>query len=213
LEGQRHDVSAEALAAFFRQHVRQHVKEMSTMRKVILGVNISLDGYMAGPNGEMDWLFRTTDPAQLQAVTASLREIDTILLGRVGYLEQAASWPNQSSEMAELLNSRAKVVFSKTLTTLEWNNSRLATADPATEIARLKQQPGQNIVALGGARFAQSLVRLRLVDEYGLIVHPIILGGGLPLFKDLAEPLNLKLVNTATYATGAVQFTYVPAHP
>ncbi|WIG59458.1 MAG: Dihydrofolate reductase [Ktedonobacterales bacterium] len=183
------------------------------MRKVILGVNISLDGYMAGPNGEMDWLFRTTDPAQLQAVTASLREIDTILLGRVGYLEQAASWPNQSSEMAELLNSRAKVVFSKTLTTLEWNNSRLATADPATEIARLKQQPGQNIVALGGARFAQSLVRLRLVDEYGLIVHPIILGGGLPLFKDLAEPLNLKLVNTATYATGAVQFTYVPAHP
>ncbi len=182
------------------------------MRKVILGMNVTLDGYVAGPNGEIDWAFRTMDPAQMERIIEYLRnDVDTILLGRVAYLQQAASWPTQTSEMATLLNGCDKVVFSKTLDTLEWNNSRLATGDAAEEIARLKQQPGKNITVTGGATLAQSLSRLGLIDEYNLTIHPVVLGNGMPLFKDLPAPLNLKLVSTRTFDTGAVAHIYQPA--
>src|SRR5579872_505301 len=113
------------------------------MRKVILGMNVTLDGYVAGPNGELDWAFRTMSPDMGEWVTDLLRGVDTILLGRTTYLQQAATWPSQTGEMADLLNRHAKIVFSKQLTSLEWNNSRLATADVAEEIARLKQQAGK----------------------------------------------------------------------
>ncbi len=180
----------------------------NTMRKVSLGMNVTLDGYVAGPNGELDWLFRTMNPAQMEWVTEFLREVDTVLIGHVTYLEQAAAWPTETTEMATLLNSHAKIVFSKRLTTLEWNNSRLARADVAEEIAQLKQQPGKNIFVTGGATLAQSLSRLGLIDEYNLAIHPVVLGSGKPLFKDLSSPLNLKLVNTRTFDTGAVYLTY-----
>ena len=178
------------------------------MRKVILGMNVTLDGYVSGPNGELDWAFRTMSPDMGEWVTDLLRGVDTILLGRITYLQQAATWPSQTGEMADLLNRHAKVVFSKQLTSLEWNNSRLATADVAEEIARLKQQPGKNISVSGGATIAQSLSRLGLIEEYNLVMHPVALGSGKPLFKDLAQPLNLKLVSTKTFASGAIGLTY-----
>jgi dihydrofolate reductase len=178
------------------------------MRKVRLGMNVSLDGFVAGPHGELDWIFRTMDPAQMQWVTEFLREVDTILIGHVTYLEQAATWPRQTSELADLLNAHAKIVFSKQLETVEWNNSRLATADAATEIAQLKQRPGKDIYVTGGARLAQSLSRLGLIDEYNLTIRPVVLGSGMPLFKDQAQPLNLKLVNSRAFDTGAITITY-----
>jgi dihydrofolate reductase len=110
--------------------------------------------------------------------------------------------------MAALLNSHTKIVFSKRLTTLEWRNSRLATADAAEEIARLKQQPGKNIAVTGGATLAQSLTRMTLIDEYNLVMHPVVLGSGKPLFKDLSQPLNLKLVNARIFDSGAIGLTY-----
>lgn len=178
------------------------------MRKVILGMNISLDGYAAGPNGETDWLFPNMTPDQFEMITEILREADTIILGRVNYLEQAASWPQETSEMATLLNRHAKVVFSTTLNTLEWNNSRLARADVAEEIAQLKQQPGKNIIATGGPTFARSLLQTGLIDEINLVVHPIVLGGGMSIFTELSKPLNLKLVSTKTFDTGTIALTY-----
>jgi dihydrofolate reductase len=181
------------------------------MRKVSLGMNISLDGYVAGPNGDLSWVFATMSPAQMEWVTEFLREIDTILIGHVTYLQQAAAWPSQTSEMATLLNSHAKIVFSRQLTTLEWNNSRLATTDAAEEIARLKQQPGKDIFVTGGATLAQSLSQNALIDEYNLTIHPVVLGSGMPLFKDQSLPLNLKLVNTRAFETGAVLLTYQKA--
>jgi dihydrofolate reductase len=177
------------------------------MRKVILGMNITLDGYVVGPNGEIDFLFPTFTPAQMEMETESLREVDTIVLGRVNYLEMAAYWPTQITEMANLLNSHAKIVFSKTLDKLEWNNSRLATTDIAEEIAQLKQQPGKNIVVTGGPMLAQSLLRLGLIDEINLTVHPVVLGSGTPLFPEL---LNLKLLSTRTFDSGAIALTYQP---
>ena len=181
------------------------------MRKVSLGMNITFDGYLAGPNGELDWAFRTMSPDMGEWVTELLRGVDTILIGHTTYLQQAAAWPSQTGEMANLLNSHTKIVFSSRLTTLEWNNSRLATADAAEEIARLKQQPGKNISVTGGATLAQSLSRLGLIDEYNLVMHPVALGNGKPLFKDLSRPLNLKLVSTQTFASGAIGLTYQPA--
>src|SRR5579859_210985 len=152
----------------------EHVREENTMRKVYLGMNITLDGYVAGPNGELDWVFRTMSPDMGEWVTELLRGVDTILLGHTTYLQQAAAWPSQTGEMADLLNSHAKIVFSKRLTTLEWNNSRLATAGAAEEIARLKEQPGKNIYVSGGATLAQSLSRRGLIEEYNLVLHPVV---------------------------------------
>src|SRR2546421_5562786 len=183
-------------------------KERKIMRKVCLGMNVTLDGYVAGPNGELDWVFRTMSPDMGEWVIELLRGSDTILLGHTTYLQQAAAWPKQSGEMADLLNSHAKVVFSTRLTTLEWNNSRLASSDAVTEIAQLKQQPGKTIFVTGGATLAQSLSRLGLIDEYNLTIHPIVLGSGKPLFKDQSLPLTLKLVDSQAFATGAVQLTY-----
>lgn len=174
-------------------------------------MNVSLDGYVSGPNGELDWLFPTMAPEQVQTITEILREGDTILIGRVNYLEQAAHWPQQSGELADLLNSHTKIVFSKILDRLDWSNSRLAMADPAEEIARLKRQPGKDIFVPGGATLAQSLSRLGLIDEYTITVHPTVLGSGKPLFKDLAQPLHLKLVSAHAFDTGAVHLVYRPA--
>jgi dihydrofolate reductase len=198
------------LLAEYQQNL-EHVREENIMRKVSLGMNVTLDGFVAGPNGELDWVFRTMSPDMGEWVTELLRGADTILLGHATYLQQAAAWPSQTGEMADLLNSHTKVVFSKRLTTLEWNNSRLATVDAAEEIARLKQQPGKNISVTGGATLAQSLARLGLIEEYNLVMHPIVLGGGKPLFKDLPHPLNLKLVSTKTFDSGAIGLTYQPA--
>jgi dihydrofolate reductase len=169
------------------------------MRKVRLAINVSLDGYVARPNGELDWIFHTMTPAQQAWTTAFLREVDTILIGHNTYLEQAAFWPTQTGEMATLMNSHAKIVFSSRLPTLEWNNSRLASAEVAEEIAQLKREPGRDIYVTGGARLSQSLSQRGLIDEYNLTIHPIVLGSGMPLFRDMSERLTLTLVSTTPF--------------
>jgi dihydrofolate reductase len=181
------------------------------MRKIRLYINVTLDGYVAGPNGELDWLFRTMNAAQQAWTTAFLREVDTILIGHATYLEQAAFWPSQTGEMATLMNSHTKIVFSSRLPTLEWNNSRLASADMAQEIAQLKREPGRDIYVTGGARLAQSLSQRGLIDEYNLTIHPLVLGSGMPLFQEPSEEIALTLVNTIPFETGAIQLIYQKA--
>lgn len=171
-------------------------------------MNVSLDGYVGGPNGEVDWVFPNVTPKQMEFMTEFSRETDTVLLGRTTYLEQAATWPKRTGELANLLNSHTKVVFSKTLEKLEWNNSRFATEDLIEEVTLLKQQPGKNIFVTGGATLAQSLIELDLIDEWNLFIHPIILGEGKPLFKEPLPSFQLKLVNSRTYDTGVVQLIY-----
>ena len=178
------------------------------MRKVRLAINVSLDGYMARPNGTLDWFFRTITPAQQAWTTAFLREIDTILIGHTTYLEQAAFWPTQTGEMATLMNSHAKIVFSRRLGALEWSHCRLARADVAEEIARLKREPGRDIYVTGGARLCQSLSQRGLIDEYNLTIHPILLGSGMPLFGEMSEELALTLVGTIPFESGAIHLIY-----
>jgi dihydrofolate reductase len=109
------------------------------------------------------------------------------------------------------MNDIPKVVFSRTLERAEWAESRIARGDLAEEIAELKRRPGKDMIALGGAQFAQSLTRSELVDEYRLILQPVALGDGLPLFKGLPAPLRLELVDAQTYGTGAALHVYRPA--
>ena len=123
----------------------------------------------------------------------------------------AEFWPVSDDAYAAPMNDIPKVVFSGTLERAEWADSRIARGDLAEEIAELKREPGKDMLAWGGAAFAQSLTRLELVDEYRLVLQPVAVGHGLPLFKDLTAPLRLELVDAQTYSTGAALHVYRPA--
>jgi dihydrofolate reductase len=140
-----------------------------------------------------------------------MKEIDLHLMGRNTYEEMAEFWPVSDDAYAAPMNEIPKVVFSRTLERTEWADSRIASGDLAEEVAALKREPGKEMLAWGGAAFAQSLSRLGLVDEYRLILQPVALGKGLPLFKDLTAPLRLELVDAQTYPTGAALHVYRPA--
>jgi len=171
-------------------------------------MQVSLDGYVATADGSLDWAFANFDAELGASAVEALSQLDTVLLGRHNYEEQAAAWPNREGPLADIMNNMRKVVFSTTLNKVEWVNSRLAAGSPAEEIARLKQQPGKDIGVAGGARFAQSLSKQALIDEYRLTIHPMALGSGMPLF---AAPLKLKLVSSKTLGSGVVVLTYQPA--
>src|SRR3989440_10937879 len=138
------------------------------MRKVRLAMNVSLDGYVARPDGALDWLYPNLTHTQQEWTIAFLREVDTILIGHTTYLEQAAFWPTQTGEMADLMNSHAKIVFSSRLAALEWSHSRLAASDAAEEIAGLKRERGCDLYVTGGARLSQSLSQQVRIDEYNI---------------------------------------------
>ena len=178
------------------------------MRKVVLMMHVSLDGYVARVNGDLDWVFGGVDDELQEWTLDLLRPMTTQLLGRVAYEEQSKHWPTATGELASIVNGAEKIVFSSTVDTLDWENCRLAEGDPGTEIARLKSEPGPDVFVPGGARLAQSLSGARLIDEYHLVVHPVVLGEGKPLFTEAAE---LRLTGTRVFGTGAVALTYARA--
>ena len=137
---------------------------------------------------------------------------DGLLLGRVTYEAFAAAWPGQTDEagFADRFNSLPKYVASTTLTELEWTNSHLLAGDVGDAVARLKQEDGQELMINGSATLARSLLERGLIDEYRLLVYPIVLGSGLRLFGEPAEPARLQLVDTRAFDTGAVLLTYRP---
>jgi dihydrofolate reductase len=132
-------------------------------------------------------------------------------MGRVTYEQMAAYWPTATGDYAAFMNDLPKVVFSTTLPAAEWASSRIARGDLTEEIAALKSEPGGEIFAHGGATFVQALSRLGLIDEYRLVIHPVALGNGLPLFRDLAKPLRLDLAEAMDFPDGTVIHVYRPA--
>jgi dihydrofolate reductase len=193
------------------------------MRKVILFMVVSLDGFVGGPNGELDWEVRDEEVSKL-LIGDLLATVDTMLLGRVLYQGFRQAWPAMASDpsspkelvdFAHWIEGTPKVVFSKTLEKTEWQNSRLVSVetdeDVAKEVARLKEQPGGDMVVFGGARFAQTLSRLGLIDEYRLKLQPVALGSGLLLFKDVESRVGLKLVKSQAFKSGVVALCYQPA--
>lgn len=180
------------------------------MRKVIVQMSLSLDGFVAPVKGAPDHRTLPEDPTLKKIKLDWIRQAGTHAMGRVTYNEMAAHWPVSTDDYAAPMNDLPKVVFSKTLDSAEWNHSRVARGDIAEEISALRREPGGDIIAYGGARFVQELSRQGLVDEYRLVINPVALGNGLPLFKDLSEPIVLELVQARTFANGAALHVYRP---
>jgi dihydrofolate reductase len=183
------------------------------MRKLVLMMGVSLDGLVARPGnfGAGGWGVPPEEPALKARKLDWLRDAGLHLMGRTTYEEMAGFWPTSDDEYAKPMNDIRKVVFSKTLTKADWAQSTIARGDLTDEITALKREPGKDMIAWGGAAFAQSLSRLRLVDEYRLVVQPVALGDGLPLFAGLTAPFVLDLVEARAYADGAVLHVYRPA--
>jgi dihydrofolate reductase len=180
------------------------------MTRVVLQMGVTLDGYVAGAGGEGDWGLPPEHPDVNAWKIASLRQVSTHIMGRITYEQMAAHWPNATDDYAAFMNNLPKVVFSKTLPTAGWAGSRIARGDLAAEIAAVKSESDGEIMAHGGATFVQALSRLGLIDEYRLVILPVALGNGLPLFKDLAKPLPLHLAEAESFPDGTVINVYQP---
>lgn len=187
------------------------------MRKVVLGMAITLDEFIGDLNDKWDWMVRD-DTVDNESLGELLRTTDTILLGRdtyqvfVSYWPNAVAWnpalPEGQKQFASWIVDVPKIVFSTTLDRADWNNTTLVKTDVAGEINRLKQQSGKNIGVAGGLRLAQSLLRLGLIDEIALRVMPVALGKGKALFAGLEQQLNLKLLASKTYDSGILALNY-----
>ena len=178
------------------------------MRSVVLMMSVSVDGYVAGPHGHAGAL---PEPEELTRWKLDrIRRAGTHIMGRVTYEEMAGHWPTSTDDYAAPMNEIPKVVFSKTLDEATWAGSSIARGDLADEIATLRREPGGEIIAWGGANFAQSLSRAGLVDEYVLVIQPVAFGGGLPLFADLPDTLRLELSGAKTFDSTALHI-YEPS--
>jgi dihydrofolate reductase len=182
------------------------------MRKLIYSMTVSLDGFVAGPGGEIDW--SAPDEELHRFHNEQVRELGAHLLGRRLYevmtywetADQEPSLADYALEFARIWNDLPKIVFSKTLENVV-GNARLVRDDAAQEVARLKEQAGKDL-AVGGAGLASSLMKVGLIDEYRLFVSPIVLGDGTPFFPPLASRINLELVETRTFGSRVVYLRY-----
>jgi len=183
------------------------------MRKVIVLNYVSLDGYFAGPNGEIDWFVWDDETAKY--AKDLLKAIGTILFGRVTYELMASYWPKASPAtddptIIDAMNNLPKIVFSATLEKVEWHNSKLVKGNISEAVAELKQQPGKDMVIYGSGSIVSTLAQHGLIDEYLLFVNPVVLGSGKSLFSGLKERLNLKLQKTQVFKNGVVLLDYQP---
>jgi dihydrofolate reductase len=185
------------------------------MRKVISLMHVSLDGFAAGPNGELEW--GHIDEEIYAYVADLLRTADTALYGRTTYQMMESYWPtvpaDPSSTQAERQHAHwvenvQKIVFSKTLERVTWNNTRLVKENIAEEISRLKHLPGKDMMIFGSPGLTHTFIQLGLIDEYRLTINPVVLGKGVPLFKDIKEQIALELLASKTFRSGVVGLHY-----
>ncbi|MEU9573865.1 dihydrofolate reductase family protein [Streptomyces massasporeus] len=183
------------------------------MRSVTYSMNVSLDGYIAGPDGGFDW----TEPDEdvFRFWIDGIRQVDVHLLGRRLYetmlywetADQDSSLDDAQLEWAALWNPLPKVVFSKTLTSVQ-GHARLASGGLAEEIERLRSEPGEGEIALGGANLAAQAAASGLIDEYRAVVYPVLVGGGIPFFPRDERRVDLELVETRTFSSGVVHLRH-----
>jgi dihydrofolate reductase len=188
-----------------------------TMRKLKLQVQMTVDGRIAGPNGELDFMEWNWDDQLKQYVDDLTEPVDCLILGRklaegfIPYWADVATNPDHPEFTAgQKYTDTHKVVFTKTLDKPEWANTVLAKGDLVEEITNLKQQAGQDIIAYGGATFVSALIKHGLIDEYHLFINPVALGNGLPIFQELESRQNLTLVQSRSFDCGIVVLCYKP---
>jgi dihydrofolate reductase len=207
---------------------------------LVLKVSVSVDGFMAGPGGEIDWIFRSMDDAAMDWIADTLDGAGLHIMGSRTWQDMAAYWPHSSDRLAGPMNRIPKVVFSRqpgitaradqvtrafqqasavaradgtadAATLLGWTQPQVASGELSAEITRLKREPGRYILAHGGASFASSLVASGLVDELRLVIHPVVLGKGLGPFAAVDRPLDLTLCSSTRFKSGVVANVYRPA--
>jgi dihydrofolate reductase len=179
------------------------------MRKVIVSEFVTLDGVIQDPQ---NWSFPYWNDEIGQFKFDELFAIDALLLGRVTYQGFAAAWPGRTDEQgyADRMNSLPKFVATTTVDKAEWNNSHLIKENVAEEVAKLKQQPGQDILIFGSGNLVEMLIQHNLIDQYHLLIYPVVLGSGQRLFEDETRA-KLKLIDSHTYSSGVVGLIYQPA--
>jgi dihydrofolate reductase len=188
-------------------------------------MSITVDGFVAGPNGEKDWIFKSSDETSRAWVVEQTWEAGLIIMGRKSFEDMAPYWPTATGPFAAPMNEIPKAVFTQkgfkvalsksnaeqSPVAASWSEALVFDGDLAEEIKKLKSQPGKPIWAIGGAGFMRSLIQTGLIDEYLLITHPVVLGKGLEIFNGIKQPVDLKLADTRSFPGGIVAHTYHPA--
>jgi dihydrofolate reductase len=185
------------------------------MRKLKLQVQISVDGFIAGPNGEMDWMEWNWDEALKKYVADLTEPVDCIVLGRKlaeGFIPYwstvAANADDPQFAAGKKFTDTHKVVFTKTLDRSLWDNTDIATGNLTDEINKLKNQAGNDIIAYGGATFVSTLIKSALIDEFHLFISPTAIGNGMAIFKELDGRQNLTLIKATSFNCGIVVLNY-----
>ena len=183
------------------------------MRKIIVSNLVSLDGFMSGPNGEIDWFVNIADKEFEGYAVSLMNTVDTMLFGRVTYQLMESYWPNAMADAEDpriinAMNNFSKVVFSKTLKTVDWKNSKIINGNLFEEVSRLKQQPGKDMVIYGSGSIVSTLTQKGLIDDYRIFVCPVLLGNGIPQFREINTRKSLKLLDTKSFKSGLVLLHY-----
>ena len=181
-------------------------------------MHVTLNGFVGGTQGDLDWMVWDWDDVLKKYATELTNSADTFMMGRATGQGMAVYWPTVASNpeskaddlwMANILNSAPKIVFSKTVSAIDWINVRVA-RDIVEEIKHLKQQPGKDLLLYGGADVVASFIKENLIDEYHLFVNPVAIGTGKAIFNELDSNLKLKLIKTITSSVGIVVLCYEP---
>jgi dihydrofolate reductase len=195
---------------------------VKSLRKLKLQVQISIDGFIAGSNGEMDWMVWNWDDKLKNYVFEITESVDTIILGRkmtdgfISYWSDMMTKPDDPSSIdrshvfAKKMLEIPKVVFTKTLKISKWANTVLATGDLTSEIMKLKSESGKDIIVYGGATFDSSLIEAGLIDEFHLFVNPVAIGSGMAIFKDLKETQKFTMIKSTPFDSGIVELNFEP---
>lgn len=183
------------------------------MRKLFTFNMVTLDGFFEGPNGDIDW-HNAGDEEFNDFAIEQMSSVDTLVFGRKTYQMMASYWPTEVAiqsdpVVADLMNRLSKLVFSRTLEMVDWSNTRLVSENAAQEIRRLKSQPGKDLAIFGSANLISTI--MNEIDEHRVMINPVLLGEGTPLFRNTGEKVQLKLVDTRTFDSGNVLLTYQPA--
>lgn len=194
------------------------------MRKLMMKMSMSIDGFVCGPNGEADWIFRSSDETSRAWSVEQNRRAGLTIMGRKTFEKIAPYWTTATGPFAGVMNEITKGLFTKkgfkgldplpastaeqSRAAASWAESQVFDGDLTEEIIKLKSGSGKPILAIGGAGFMQSLIATGLIDEYLLITHPVVLGGGMTIFNGVKEPVDLKLVDAKSFPGGIVANIY-----
>ena len=186
------------------------------MRKLIVFNSVTADGYFTDKNNDMSWAHRQADPEWNEFVAENAKSGGELVFGRVTYEMMKSFWPTpmaaqQFPDVAKGMNELPKVVFSKTMDEATWNNTRLIKGDLENEVRKLKDESGDQLVVMGSGTIVSQLTQAGLVDEYQMVLNPVVLGEGRTMFEGVKDKRPLKLTNTRTFKNGNVLLKYEPA--